>query len=131
MKNKFIICTLLIVTIFFVAGCDKKENDFKLQIKESSWSGWSEGYEPEEVTNDYDIVLGEEYNIDDGNFIFKITKINNDSIIIETKDAFSDKENGIDLSTTKKEFEVFFDKEITLKTPTMDAGDIYYLKLVK
>lgn len=131
MKNKFIICTLLIVTIFLVAGCDKKENDFKLQIKESSWSGWSDGYEPEEVTNDYDIVLGEEYNIDDGNFIFKITKINNDSIIIETKDAFSDKENGIDLSTTKKEFEVFFDKEITLKTPTMDAGDIYYLKLVK
>ena len=93
MKKKFIVCTLFIAIIFFVVGCGKKEADFKLQIRESSWSGWSEGYEPEEVTNDYDIVLGEEYNIDDGNFIFKIKKINNDSIIIETKDEFSDKED--------------------------------------
>ena len=131
MKRKYIIIVLLISFVCLLTGCDKKESNYKLQIKESSWSGWSEDYTPKEVTNDYDIVLDKEYTVDSGNFIFKITKINKDSIIIETKDAFSDQESGIDLNTNKKKFEVFSDKEITLTTPTMDAGNIYYLKLVK
>jgi len=131
MKRKLIIFVFLITFVCLLTGCGKKESNYKLQIKESSWSGWSEDYTPKEVTNDYDIVLDKEYNVDSGNFIFKITKINKDSIIIETKDVFSDQESGIDLNTNKKKFEVFSDKEITLTTPTMDEGNIYHLKLVK
>ena len=131
MKVKIIISIFLISFVFLLTGCKTKEVDFKLQIKESSWSGWSEDYKPEEVANEYDIVLGKEYKIDSDRFIFKIEKINRKSIIIETKDAFSDNEDGIDLNTKKKKFEVFLDKEIKLTTPTMDAGQIYYLKLVK
>ncbi len=131
MKRKLIIFVFLITFVCLLTGCGKKESNYKLQIKESSWSGWSEDYTPKEVTNDYDIVLDKEYTVDSGNFIFKITKINKDSIIIETKDVFSDQESGIDLNTNKKKFEVFSDKEITLTTPTMDEGNIYYLKLVK
>ena len=112
-------------------GCSKKESDFKLQIKESSWSGLSEDYKPNEVTHKYDIVLGKDYNIDNGRFGFKVIKINSDSIIIEMKETYSDDENGIDLNSTKKKFEVFDDKEIKLTSTTMDAGYIYYLKLVK
>jgi hypothetical protein len=131
MKKKIIISIFLISFVFLLTGCRNKEADFKLQIKESSWSGWSANYKPEEVTNEYDIVLGKEYIIDSDSFIFKIKKINSKSIIIETKDAFSDSEDGIDLNTKKKKFEVFLDKEIKLTTPTMDEGKIYYLKLVK
>ena len=131
MRKRFIICTFLISTIFLLVGCSKKESDFKLQIKESSWSGLSEDYKPNEVTHKYDIVLGKDYNIDNGRFGFKVIKINSDSIIIETKETYSDDENGIDLNSTKKKFEVFDDKEIKLTSTTMDAGYIYYLKLVK
>ena len=116
---------------FLLVGCSKKESDFKLQIKESSWSGLSEDYKPNEVTHKYDIVLGKDYNIDNGRFGFKVIKINSDSIIIEMKETYSDDENGIDLNSTKKKFEVFDDKEIKLTSTTMDAGYIYYLKLVK
>lgn len=131
MRKRFIICAFLISTIFLLVGCSKKESDFKLQIKESSWSGLSEDYKPNEVTHKYDIVLGKDYNIDNGRFGFKVIKINSDSIIIETKETYSDDENGIDLNSTKKKFEVFDDKEIKLTSTTMDAGYIYYLKLVK
>ena len=131
MRKRFIICIFLISTIFLLVGCSKKESDFKLQIKESSWSGLSEDYKPNEVTHKYDIVLGKDYNIDNGRFGFKVIKINSDSIIIETKETYSDDENGIDLNSTKKKFEVFDDKEIKLTSTTMDAGYIYYLKLVK
>ena len=131
MRKRFIICTFLISTIFLLVGCSKKESDFKLQIKESSWSGLSEDYKSNEVTHKYDIVLGKDYNIDNGRLGFKVIKINSDSIIIETKETYSDDENGIDLNSTKKKFEVFDDKEIKLTSTTMDAGYIYYLKLVK
>ena len=131
MRKRFIICIFLISTIFLLVGCSKKESDFKLQIKESSWSGLSEDYKSNEVTHKYDIVLGKDYNIDNGRFGFKVIKINSDSIIIETKETYSDDENGIDLNSTKKKFEVFDDKEIKLTSTTMDAGYIYYLKLVK
>ena len=129
--KKIIISIFLISFAFLLTGCNNKETNLKLQIKESSWSGWSKDYKPEEVTNEYDIVLGKEYRIDSDNFIFEIKKINSKSIIIKTKDAFSDTKNGIDLYTKKKEFKVFLDKEIELTTPTMDEGRIYYLKLVK
>ena len=87
MKIKFFILIFSIFFIYFLTGCKNKEVDFKLQIKESSWSGWSEDYKPKEVTNKYDIVLEKEYKINSDRFIFKIKKINSKSIIIETKDA--------------------------------------------
>ena len=131
MKIKIFAPILLIIIVFLLAGCNSKEVDYRLQIKESSWSGWSEDYKPEEVTNEYDVVLGKEYKTNSGKFVFKIKEIKKNSIIIETQDVFSDNEDGIDLNSKKKEFEVTFDKEIKLTTPTMDEGDIYYLKLVK
>lgn len=128
---KIIVYVFLISSLFLLTGCINNEVNFKLQIRESSWSGESENYKPEEVTNEYDIVLRKEYNSNSDGFIFKIIKVNSDSIIIETKDSFSDQENGIDLNSTKKKFKVFFDKELKLITPTMDSGKVYYLKLVK
>ena len=131
MKRKLVLIILLaIAAIVFLTGC-KSNNRFKLEIKESSWSGWSENYKPEETTNDYDVFLDREYSIDSGGLTFVIKEINKDNIVIETTEPFSDKEEGIDLFTKKTEFTIYLDKEIELTTPTMDAGDIYYLKLKK
>ena len=105
-------------------------SNFKLKIKESSWSGWKEDYKPKETTKEYDVVLEKEYNIS-RNLKFVIKKINSDSIVIKTEESFSVSETGVNLNTDKKEFTVYLDKELELRTPTMDAGDIYIFKLVK
>ena len=132
--KKIVICLLIVLFIFVVVIAYSIKNErynFKLRIKESSWSGWVEGYEPQEVTKEYDVGLGKEYSINSGNFIFSIEKINSDNIIIKTSQTFSDKENGIDLNSKKNKFTIYLDKETELTTPTMDEGAIYYLKLVK
>ncbi len=136
MKKRIIIFTVLLAFVFLLTGCNKEKEeeikvDFKLRIKESSWSGWTENYKPKEVTNDYEVVLDKEYSVDSDYFKFKITKINKDSIIIQTESPYSDKEKGIDLNSKKTEFEIFLDKETELTTPTMDEGRIYYLQLVE
>ena len=133
MKKSIIFCLLIILTIFTIVGykCNNKTHKFKLRIKESSWSGWTEDYKPEELTKEYEVVLGEVYSINSGKFIFSILEINDDNIIIETSEPFSDKEGGIDLKTKKTKFKIYIDQEIELNTPTMDAGEIYYLTLLK
>ena len=108
---------------------EENENIFTLKIIESSWSGWSESYEPDEVEKDYDVVLDEDYSINNGDLTFTIEEVNEDNIVIKTTEAFSDTEEGINLNTKKKTFTVYLDEELELTTPTMDAGNIYYLTL--
>ena len=80
-KILFLIVILTIITI----GCSNTNQSFKLKIKESSWSGWTENYEPDEVTNTYDVVLNKEYSIASSKFQFKIEEVNSDNIVITTK----------------------------------------------
>ena len=131
MKKKLGLSIIIVLFIFVATACNSKKSDFKLQIKESSWSGFTKDSEPEEVTKKYDVVLGKKYSVNSDKFKFEIKKVNDDSIVIETEDPFSDGESGIDLNSKKREFEVCFDKETKLVTPTTDAGDVYYLILVK
>lgn len=136
MKRKLIIVFTITIMLITLTGCknNKKEN-FILEITESSWSGWSEDYKPEEKTNKYNVELNKEYSINPNGMVdgltFTIKEINKDNIVIETTTAFSDKEEGIDLRSDKKEFTIYLDKEKKLITPTMDAGDIYKIKLIK
>ena len=119
----------------------------KLKIIESSWSGWSND-KPEEIEREYDIKLNEKYVIkteiisykkenewvkeEREVFSFNIVEINDSSIRIKTYQSFSDNDNGtINLHSDKKEFIVTSEKTLKLITPTMDAGDIFILSLVK
>lgn len=130
MKKVILFCIILF-SVVLLTGCGNKKSDYKLQIKESSWSGWSEDYKPEEKTNEYEIELGKEYVIGGGTLTFKIEKINKNSIEIVTTNPFSSGEGGIDLSTKETKFIVSKDEELKLTTPSMDEGEIYYLKLIK
>ena len=120
----------------------------KLKILESSWSGWSKDYKPEEIEKEYDIKLNEKYVIKTRNFScekdnewveeereilsFNISEVNDDSIKINTYQVFSDNEDGtINLLTDKKEFIITTEKPLKLTTPTMDAGEIFILTLIK
>ena len=120
----------------------------KLKIVESSWSGWSKDYKPEEVEHEYDINLNEKYVIKTSKislkkdnewieeerevFSFNIIEINESSIKIQTFQPFSDKDNGtINLFSDKKEFVITDEKPLKLTTPTMDSGEIFILSLIK
>lgn len=120
----------------------------KLIIKESSWSGWSRDYEPEEIEKEYEINLGEKYVVKtikssyrkDGQTVeeereilsFNISEVKDDSIKINTYQAFSDNENGtINLRSDKKEFTVTTEKPLKLATPTMDGGEKFIFTLIK
>ena len=130
MKKRLLLIVLLLVVLLSLTGC-KQKSEFKLTIRESSWSGWSKDYEPEETTNEYEVVLNRKYNVDSGRLQFVIEEINEDNIVIRTTDAFSDNEKGVDLRTDKKVFKIYLDEEKKLQTPTMDAGNIYYFTLTK
>ena len=129
--KKIILTSLLFIFTIIITGCsnDNIINNYKLQIKESSWSGMK-NYKPKEVTEKYDIVLGKKYTIS-GFLTFKIERINTNYIVIKTTDAFSDSKKGINLNSKKKIFKIYINKETKLTTLTMDAGEIYYLKLTK
>ncbi len=127
---------LIILGVLIIVGCSNNEYDYKLQVRESGWSGWAEvdkGASENKTENDinkFDIVLEKEYSTNSGKFVFKITETDDDSITIETDEPYSDNDEGINLRTDKTKFKVYSDKETKLKTPTMDGGYIYYLMLV-
>ena len=54
--KKITIIILLLIVLITMTGCNKNQQ-FKLRIKESSWSGWEENYEPEEVTNEFEKAI--------------------------------------------------------------------------
>lgn len=120
----------------------------KLIIKQSSWSGWSSDYKPNEIEKEYEIKLNEKYvvkttkisYIKDEKMVeeeeeilsFNISEINEDSIKINTYQVFSDNEDGtVNLHTDKKEFIVTTEKPLELITPTMDYGEIFIFTLIK
>lgn len=115
----------------------------KIKIVSSSWSGWSEEYEPEKTESYCEIELNtkcvvktqqlsdtDENEWEEEVLSFEITSINEDSVSIHTFQVFSDQETGIDLSSDKQDFIINSDEELELTTPTMDAGDIFILSLV-
>ena len=120
--------------VFFVITNQAKGN-LKLKVKETSWSGWSKDYVPEEKEYQYDIELGKKYEVkkrgEEDVLVFTIAEVNTNSVKINTTKSFSDKESGIDLRTDKKEFEIVEGTDLKLTTPTMDAGDIFIFSLVR
>ena len=129
--KKVLTLGLLIILVISISGCSSNSDKVVLQIKESSWSGWERDYKPKEVTRKYNIVLNKKYSTKSGSLQFVVKEINNDNIVIKTTYPFSDSKEGINLNSNKKTFTVYYDKTLELTTPSTDAGDIYYLKLVK
>lgn len=117
----------------------------KMIVKQSSWSGWSEDYKPQEIENEYDIVVNKKYIITNKVLTwqdeekvekevevlsFVISEVNDNSIKINTNRVLSDNEEGIDLYTKKKEFIITTEKPLELITPTMDQGYIFIFTLI-
>lgn len=114
----------------------------KIKIVSSSWSGWSEDYEPDETESYCEIVLNKkcvvktrQFSNSEGDkweeeiFSFKITDVNTDNISIHTFQIFSDSESGINLQSDNQDFIIKLNESLTLTTPTMDEGNIFTITL--
>ena len=120
-----------VIVLFLTRGKGTEEtNDYnyKLIVKESSWSEWVDSV-PKEKATEYDVVKGKEYTINDYSFKVTILDVKKDRIVIKTSQPLLGSANGVDLNSTKTEFDVYLNKELKLTTPTLDAGEIYYFTL--
>lgn len=144
------ICIILVVLLLVVIACvfymilnqkledDEGESEKKATIVviSDAWSGCSEDYEAETVTEEFKVSSGsmveaENVSYPDEPFKFKVVEIEDDYLIIRTKNPMSVSEvgeSGIDLNTDQTEFEVGKGKKIELTTPSKDAGAIYIIE---
>lgn len=110
-------------------GADPAETGPVLQVTTSSWSGWSEDYEPEEETYTYAVDSPGAIMIppEDGDgFKIELLEIGKDSLSFETESPMSvDDGGGINLMTDQTVFAVKKGQTLNLVTPTMDSGNIY------
>ena len=141
---KKVLVVLMICSALMVCGCGKDNEDTKTTSTEisknnneivvvcSSWSGWSEGYEPEEETFVYVAEEGacikpeNKKVVDD--FEFKIISVTPNAVTIKTNQCMSCSEvgdGGINLNSKETMFEIKKGEKIELTTLTMDAGDVY------
>ncbi|MEE3342799.1 MAG: hypothetical protein VZS44_01765 [Bacilli bacterium] len=130
--KKITIVSLLIIMIITLTGCTNSNENLKLKIKQTSWSGWVEEDNSSEKIEEFDVIKGKKYTFNsNSNLTFTITKITNNYIIIKTTEAFSDKKDEIDLTSKKTKFKINLDKELELATPQTDGGNNYYLLLTE
>lgn len=143
-----IFCVTLIVALLVGIGCltyilikQSKDEDGDTKIvatmvvTSDAWSGWSEDYEVETVTEEFTVKSGDKVKVDDlisdEDFIIKVLEVTEESIVISTRNPMSVSEvdeHGIDLSTDETEFEVEKGEKIKLTTPSTDMGSIFIIE---
>ncbi|MDR1793898.1 MAG: hypothetical protein LBR25_00670 [Erysipelotrichaceae bacterium] len=122
MKKKLILLGIGVLLASMLAGCAPKKG--KITIITSDWVGVP-GYEPEEVTYEFDLKKGEVYETDRYHGSVKVVSVSDKSITIETSIAYSIQvDGGIDLSADTTTFEIPVDTQVTLITPSFDEGEI-------
>ncbi|MBE5933030.1 MAG: hypothetical protein E7263_06400 [Lachnospiraceae bacterium] len=138
---KKVLVVLLLCGVILVCGCKKEDSTVisttemsnnELVVVCSSWSGWSEDYEPVEKTFVYPAIEGEvicpDYKETVDDFEFEILSVNPNSVTIKTNQCMSCSEvgeSGINLNSKETVFEIKKGEKIELTTLSMDAGDIY------
>ncbi|MBE5945729.1 MAG: hypothetical protein E7259_02160 [Lachnospiraceae bacterium] len=143
-----IFCVTLIAVLLIGIGCvayilikQSKDEDGDTKIvatmvvTSDAWSGWSEDYEVETVTEEFTVKSGDKVKVDDlisdEDFIIKVLEVTEESIVISTRNPMSVSEvdeHGIDLSTDETEFEVEKGEKIKLTTPSTDMGSIFIIE---
>lgn len=137
----------MICGVLLVCGCQKKNHDNELtttgcekgdneiMVTCSSWSGWSEDYEPVEEIFLYPVEKGTMVKPTNKNIVgpfeFRITAVSPNSITIRTNQCMSCKkveEAGINLNSKEDTFEIKKGEAIKLTTLTTDCGDIYIIQ---
>ncbi len=128
----------VVILLVLLGGCSglapKSQEELwgcSLKITLSSWSGWEEGYDPQEVIYEFKIdSLGEITVPPEGGFGFNITEINANGITFDTEEPLSPLGSTINLGTEQTVFTVYQGHMLSLVTPTMDYGTVYIIEPV-
>lgn len=150
MRKRSIIIIVVVVALLLLIGIGclayiliKQSNDEEdedsltvtMVVTSDAWSGWSEDYEVETVTEEFTVKSGDKVKVDDlisdEDFIIKVLEVTEESIVISTRNPMSVSEvdeHGIDLSTDETEFEVEKGEKIKLTTPSTDMGSIFIIE---
>lgn len=122
-----ILAGLVTVYLFF-----SPSKTAQIEIVETDWVG-ERGYVPTEQTKTYEVKSGDVIRFR-GIVDLEVTvsKISNDSVIIETNTPMSDREEPyVNLQADETRFTIKKGKPLRLVTPTLDTGDIYIFSILK
>lgn len=99
--------------------------DVDLDVTVQDWNGWSRD-QPKPTSRTESVGEGDSFEVKvlTGELTITVMAIDDEEITIETSRAMSEKRDGggIDVRADDAEFTFDRDGEISLSTPTMDAG---------
>lgn len=132
MKKKIIIISVIlgILVLGSITGLYfyNRSINYKITIIEKFWGESGEQYHNKELK--YNIKLNDEIKVDGGlgdEIIFKVIKVDKNSITIKTSEYLSQK--IVNLLSTETEFIIKMDEETKLNRLVTDMGISYTLKL--
>lgn len=127
---------LVLICVLFLTGCGKEDaevvdSNCTLRVTTSSWSGWSESYEPKE--EDYEYTFSTPCKIlvpPDGEFEIEILEMDSNQLVFETQSPMSPYGNRFSLISDLTVFTIYRGQTLSLVTPTFDYGEIYILEYI-
>lgn len=122
---------VLLLLPLLLCGCMEREEEVLLEVKKTTWSGWTEDGDPVADTAVYaaeaDLVIPSDTSILDCSFTVVSVSDTEIRICSDADLSVKERDKGINLFSKEREFVIPYGKTVTLATPTLDAGIIYEL----
>ena len=131
-----IICVLALLFVLLTAcgdekNLDREKTDFpQMTLTVSSWSGWSENYEPQVEEYAFDTTLDLTIHLPDTYpFVptFSVVSVTENEIVLHSDEPMSLRGEGgtINFFSDQQDFTIPYGESITFDTCTLDAGWTY------
>ncbi len=122
---------VLLLLPLLLCGCMEREEEVLLEVKKTTWSAWTEDGDPVADTAVYaaeaDLVIPSDTSILDCSFTVVSVSDTEIRICSDADLSVKERDKGINLFSTEREFVIPYGQTVTLATPTLDAGIIYEL----
>ena len=122
---------VLLLLPLLLCGCMEREEEVLLEVKKTTWSARTEDGDPVADTAVYaaeaDLGIPSDTSILDCSFTVVSVSDTEIRICSDADLSVKERDKGINLSSTEREFVIPYGQPVTLATPTLDAGIIYEL----
>lgn len=122
---------VLLLLPLLLCGCMEREEEVLLEVKKTTWSVRTADGDLVADTAVYaaeaDLVIPSDTSILDCSFTVVSVSDTEIRICSDADLSVKERDKGINLSSTEREFVIPYGQTVTLATPTLDAGIIYEL----
>lgn len=122
---------VLLLLPLLLCGCMEREEEVLLEVKKTTWSVRTADGDPVADTAVYaaeaDLVIPSDTSILDCSFTVVSVSDTEIRICSDADLSVKERDKGINLFSTEREFVIPYGQTVTLATPTLDAGIIYEL----